>query len=174
MSESETEYEKSAAAAARALGVKSSTFHKWHSTPVSWFPLDAIERNENGKAVRYNVSRIRAAVKARDSVSGSTQQFQQAKLSREEVRLQKEKIEVEKLQRIHDEEQGNILKRDEMEQAIAEILILVRDEVIGIPKELAKLVGDRETELELIREGDRIVRDILTRMAKGLDKAAKA
>ena len=148
--------------AASLLGITPRVLGDWAKEP--WFPAD-------GKTpAGWNVPLIR---KARDTYGrkGSEQSEKAIKLKLDlnAQKLRRETTRADKEERDQQVAQGNLIPRDEYELAMIEQITMARDQILTLPKLLARIMP-KKFHKKLISEGDRKIRNVLEQLAKGFDR----
>ena len=148
--------------AAALIGVSPKGLRDWMKEPgfpdcSAGYPIDAIRRwqQTRGKKGSEDGDRLR-----------------QIKLAREGQRLRRDKAAADRQEREEQVAQGNILPRDELTLATIEHVVLARDRLMGLPKEVCRVVPKRYHR-KLQEQGTKIVRTILSEFARGVQKEAK-
>ena len=151
--------------AARFLGVTPPALSLW--AKQDWFDPDW--RTKVGKDDCYNIVAIGEA-RTQQGRKGSPQSelAQQIRTETNQKKLDIIRRERDERQIQLDERRGNILPHDEYRFAIRETIIVARDHLMAIPKQLARLVTAKKERKRLLTKADRIIRKILTELANTL------
>lgn len=159
--------------AAQALGVTDQALSHWWKNSA-WFPKNAVKTDGRGRAVDWDIEMIRAAHPSRSGKESNgdelSQNYKRLRIATAAEKLKQEQIKTRAMQLNENVEQGNILTRDEMTQFVVEVIGVARDQFKTLPRQLARLIGDQETQRRLIDEGNRLVRGVLDRLADALEK----
>ncbi len=153
--------------AALLLGVTPPALSLW--TKQDWF--DPAWKTKVGADDCYNIVAIHKAV-AEQGRKGSPQSelSQQIRNETNQEKLDINRREREERQIQLDERRGNILPHNEYTFAIRQTVIVARDHLMAIPKQLARLVTTIKERKRVLTEADRIARKILTELASALKK----
>jgi hypothetical protein len=148
--------------AAALLGLTPQQLGTW--AKELWFP-------EQGKTPDgWNVPVIR---EARDAYgkkgSEQSEEAKRIKLALQTEKLRQEKIKSERAEREERLAEGSLIPRDEYELAMIEQITMARDQILTLPKLLARIVPQRYHK-KLLSEGDRKIRNVLEQLSKGFER----
>lgn len=146
-------------AAAAALDMEPPSLRQWMAKPG--FP---------DCSGGYNLPAIRAYIElARKKSKGEETKANRVHLLIKTQEARIKKADADRKERQEQIEQGNILPRDELTLFQREAIVLARDRLLSLPKELARLVPAK-LKATLVREGEKRVRRILDELAGTVQK----
>ncbi|MBW3540761.1 MAG: hypothetical protein KY476_10860 [Planctomycetes bacterium] len=155
--------------AAKALGVTERTLATWPRE--SWWPADAVEKDARGRRTNWNLTKIRAAIEGHGRKgSGKSKLATRIKLAQERQKLKRMRIATRREERQDLIDSGKLLPREEYTAFLSECVTVCRDQILALPKHLAKLVTGKKLRGKLQVEGDVLVRRALDALADAITK----
>ena len=146
-------------AAADALGITPRSLRDWMKEPgfpdcSAGYDIDEIKRWRDDRAKKG---------------SELGDQAKKLKVATAAQKLRFEKARADAAEREERAAQGNILPRDELETAVAELISLARDRLSGVPKSLSKFLP-KTLHRRFQDEATKEVQRILNELADSLDR----
>ena len=147
--------------AARKLHVSATALRLWEGDPT--FP---------SQTDGYNLTAIRLWLAARGSQkSDAGGRMADAKLARQIAAAKLDLLKLKIAERLEEQEQGNILPRDELTITHIEIIGLARDRIMSdIPREISKRFPKQRR--KIFEVCDEVIRGILEQLARDLQQIA--
>jgi hypothetical protein len=105
----------------------------------------------------------------RENNSEESNRALQAKLKKLEADARRSNCIAERQEREEELAKGNLIPRDEYELAMIEHITIARDQILTLPKLLARIVPKRYHK-KLLSEGDRKIRNVLEQLSKGFER----
>lgn len=162
-------------AVAEACGITDMALRKHVKNGSAWWPKGTVTQvNGRWKVLPGGGEKIFDAYKAAKPFMKGAQDPEITEIKRQ-IELQKLRqlqMQTAKMERQEEFEQGNILPRDEYEVFCSEVLKLIRDQQLSMPKQLASLLP-KQLQSKFIEEGTRLMVRIINQAAQRLEAAGR-
>ena len=150
------------------IGPLASRYSVSTKTVQNWIRL-GLPKHGTKRKYQFYASQTDPWVEAYRTEPAAESASTQINLGIKEEQLKQNRVKTQQVEREEQAAQGNVLSREEMRLSTIEQIQLARDGLMGIPKELCRMVP-KKYHRKLQEEGTNAVRRILTNYARGLQR----